>query len=224
MNSLQIKKLLLAENNIDIRNFNNDFLLIRSEDSNSLMSLGSAIFEMKYHFVQEVIVAEREICLALNDAFIEEDIDKLRGLNKLPIHESIEVELPVFFNDHEDWNEVESISGLSKNEFIERIANTTFKVQMFGFLPGFIYLDGLDKNLHIPRKAIPSKYVEANSIAIGGQYLGLYPLDSPGGWHVIGKTPVSILELNKLPPVSVNLGDRVKIKVIDKESYKRMKG
>ena len=93
---------------------------------------------------------------------------------------------------------------------------------MFGFLPGFIYLDGLDASLHVPRKTIPSKYVKANSIAIGGKYIGLYSIDSPGGWQVIGQTPISILEIPQLPPVEMNLGDRIKLKAIDATEFENI--
>lgn len=214
---------MLAENKMDITHFNNDFLLIRSEDKDRLLSLGRAIFQMKYHFVDEVIVSETEICLALNGSFKEEDIKQLSLLETSPKRVIEEVEIPVFFDDHEDWNEVQRISGLTKDEVVKRITETRLTVQMFGFLPGFVYLDGLHQDLHIARKASPSKYVEANSFAIGGQYLGFYPVDSPGGWHIIGKTPLNVLEVNKLPPVALNLGDVVKIIAIDKGGYDRMK-
>ena len=75
----------------------------------------------------------------------------------------------------------------------------------------------------MPRKANPEKYVAANSLAIGGKYLGLYALDSPGGWNVIGKTPISMLQIPNLPPVAVNLGDKIKLQAISASEYEALK-
>ena len=93
---------------------------------------------------------------------------------------------------------------------------------MFGFLPGYIYFDGLEKSLQVPRKAIPAKYVESNSIAIGGKYLGLYSIESPGGWFVIGRTPIPILEIPKLPPVALNLKDEIILHPILQLEYEQL--
>ena len=90
---------------------------------------------------------------------------------------------------------------------------------MFGFLPGFIYLEGLNPSMHVPRKTIPSKYVKANSIALGGKYVGLYSIDSPGGWHVVGQIPISILKFTQLPPVEMNLGDKIVLHPIDQIEF-----
>jgi KipI family sensor histidine kinase inhibitor len=214
----------LTKNRIDIKNFNNDFLLIRSEDKDVLPSLGDTILQHAYDFVEEVIVAESEICIALSQSFEQEDIEKLKILQSTGQRGKKVIEVLVFFSNHDNWDDVERISGITKGEIIERICKTKFNARMFGFLPGFIYMDGLDADLHIPRKAVPSKYVEANSIAIGGKYLGLYPLDSPGGWHVIGKTANPLLDMTNLPPSGVNLGDEIRIVAIDEKKYKRLKG
>jgi KipI family sensor histidine kinase inhibitor len=128
-------------------------------------------------------------------------------------------QLPVYFTEHDDWSAVMATSGCSKNNIIEKLTATEYTIAMFGFLPGFIYLAGLDPALHVPRKTVPSKYVKANSVAIGGKYLGLYALDSPGGWHVIGQTPVSILQMPQLPPVPLHPGDRLQICSISKAAF-----
>ena len=130
--------------------------------------------------------------------------------------------LPIYFNDHEDWKNVELVIGFSKTEIIEKLVRTELSISMFGFLPGFMYLSGLDSSLHVPRKTVPSKYVKANSIALGGKYVGLYSIDSPGGWHVIGQIPISILNTSQLPPVDMNLGDLIKLDPIDKEEFENL--
>jgi len=93
---------------------------------------------------------------------------------------------------------------------------------MFGFLPGFVYMNGLDKNLHTPRKSTPSKYIAANSLAIGGSYLGIYSLPSPGGWHVVGKLACPIINLPNVPPILISENHKLKIESIDAKSYQAL--
>lgn len=205
-----------------IKNFNNDFLILKSENQSYLAEIGKSIFERKLDFVDEVIVTEVEICLKLNQNFRE---SKLKLLQKFKLGEESKknsYQLPIYFNDHEDWENVESVTGFSKIEIIEKLVSTELSISMFGFLPGFMYLSGLDPSLHIPRKNIPSKYVQANSIALGGKYVGLYSIDSPGGWHVIGQIPISILKTTQLPPVDMNLGDQIKLQPIDKVEFENL--
>ena len=197
---------------LNIKNYNNDFLIIKSDKE--LQQIGKAIFEQNFYFVTEVIVTEKEVCVQLNDLFEVEKLDLFHNLQFTKKGTSKTYELPVYFTNHEDWKRVEAVTGFSKKAIIEKLISTEFSIAIFGFLPGFLYLDGLDESLHVPRKAVPSKYVEANSIAIGGQYLGLYSVESPGGWNVIGKVDVSILDLSSIPPVKMNLGDKIKLKVI----------
>ncbi|MFK7948794.1 MAG: carboxyltransferase domain-containing protein [Saprospiraceae bacterium] len=201
---------------MNITNYNNDFLIIKSD--NQLQQIGKAIFEQKFNFVTEVIVTEKEICVKLNRHFESSKIDVFHNLSLTQKSVSKTYELPVYFTNHEDWKRVEVVTGFSKNAVIEKLISMEFSIAMFGFLPGFLYLDGLDESLHIPRKAVPSKYVEANSIAIGGKYLGLYSVESPGGWNVIGKIDTSILDLETIPPVKMNLGDKIRLKEIKKSA------
>ena len=219
-----MKSLRLNNTEIKVTNYHDDFLLLTATDGKPLTQIGHAIFEQKPDFADEVIVTETEICLKLNQNFHSE---KLRQLGNIlsktqtafsapQIHT-----IPVYFQTTEDWKTVENHTGLSKTQIIEKLTHTTFSLAVFGFLPGFLYLDGLDKSLHIPRKTVPAKYTEAGSVALGGKYLGLYSIDSPGGWHIIGKTPLSVLRKGKLPPVLLHPGDEVRIEAIDKAEYER---
>ncbi|MFD1314371.1 carboxyltransferase domain-containing protein [Namhaeicola litoreus] len=206
----------------EINNFNNDFLLVRSKNTSDLAQLGKTVFKQKFDFVDEVIVTEMEVCIKVNHLFSSSHLDHLKNIeyDKFDRHQTYQV--PVLFTDHDDWKEIESFTGFNKSEIISKLLQSEFSVAMFGFLPGFTYLNGLDKNLQVPRKAVPAKYVEANSLAIGGKYLGLYAIDSPGGWHVIGKTPISLLEIESLPPISINPGDRIVLNEIDQTEFKSM--
>ena len=209
---------------LEIKNYNDDFLILKSENKLELTHIGKTIFQKEFGFIDEVVVTEFEICLKLNKNFNKSKIELLQKLRdeKKESQKQTDYKLPIYFFNHKDWQEIILKISLSKKEIIEKLLIANFSIAMFGFLPGFIYLRGLDKSLHIPRKAIPSKYIEANSIAVGGKYLGLYSISSPGGWHVIGKTPISILTISHLPPISINLGDTVKLHSIDKIKYEKL--
>ena len=212
----------MAKPILDIKNYNNDFLILKSKDQTYLAKIGKSIFSKKLDFVEEVIVTPSEVCLKLNNNFEESKMEFLHQLEQNEIAQSKIYQLPIYFNDHEDWESVKEVTGFSKEEFIGKLVATKFSIAMFGFLPGFIYLEGLDPSLHVPRKTIPSKYVKANSIALGGKYVGLYSIDSPGGWHVVGQIPISILEIPQLPPVKMNLGDQIFLHPIDQIEFENI--
>ena len=93
---------------------------------------------------------------------------------------------------------------------------------MIGFLPGFPYLGGMNKRLNTPRLTNPRVKIEAGSIGIGGEQTGIYPLASPGGWQIIGKTPSKLYDKNREPISLINPGDWVKFIPITLQEYKEM--
>jgi KipI family sensor histidine kinase inhibitor len=206
----------------EINNFNNDFLLVRSTNISALADFGRTIFERKLDFIDEVIVTEIEVCIKINHLFSLSKIDLLKNFDFKEITTERLYQIPVYFSDHEDWKSIEIFTGFKKSQIIAKLIHSEFSVAMFGFLPGFTYLNGLDKDLRIPRKTVPAKYVEASSLAIGAKYLGFYAIDSPGGWHVIGKTPISIMQILSIPPISFNLRDRIKLKEIDLNEFNNL--
>ena len=207
---------------IKIDNFGKEFLLITAEDSTKIPQIGSAIFRRKFNFVDEVIVTEVEICLKVNDSFSPYKMAELNLLDYGEVLTTKSYDLPVYFGRDLDWAEIVSYSGFEKEQYISELVKSKLNIAMFGFLPGFMYIDGMASRLHVPRKKVPSKYVEANSIAIGGKYLGIYSLDSPGGWHVIGKTPLTMVSFEGSIPTILNPGDRIKIKSIGQTEFERL--
>lgn len=108
------------------------------------------------------------------------------------------------------------------NEVIALHSSATYRLHFFGFLPGFPYLNGLPEQLHTPRKPVPDRSVDAGSVAIGGKQTGIYPQNSPGGWHVIGRSPISLFDLEKDPPVFATPGDLWRFEPIDADEMERM--
>ncbi|WP_299899265.1 5-oxoprolinase subunit PxpB [uncultured Aquimarina sp.] len=100
--------------------------------------------------------------------------------------------------------------SMSVDEIISLHTTPLYTIHFIGFLPGFLYLSGLDKKLITPRKSNPSRFVEKGSVAIGGNQTGIYPSNSPGGWHVIGRTLLSFFDVNSDPCCFATPGDRIK--------------
>jgi KipI family sensor histidine kinase inhibitor len=106
------------------------------------------------------------------------------------------VDIPVSY-DGPDLGRVAAQRGLSPQEVIALHAAPVYRVQILGFSPGFPYLTGLDPKLHVPRMATPRAKVPAGSVAIGGEHTGIYPVATAGGWHLIGRTTVELMDLNR---------------------------
>lgn len=105
-------------------------------------------------------------------------------------------------------------TGLSEAEVIARHAAGRYRVAMLGFAPGFPYLLGLDPRLAMPRRADPRARVPAGSVAIGGAQTGIYPEALPGGWQLIGRTPLGLFDMRATPPSRLQPGDRVRFEAI----------
>lgn len=104
-------------------------------------------------------------------------------------------------------------------EIIELHSNTNYTVYGIGFLPGFLYLGGLNERLYIPRKSTPRLEVPKGAVAIGGNQTGIYPQNSPGGWNIIGKTPVKLFNVKNKKPCVFKPGDEVRFIPIPKEEF-----
>lgn len=130
-------------------------------------------------------------------------------------------EIPVCYNIQFgiDLRDMSENLNLSVNEIIELHSKMDYTVYFIGFLPGFLYLGGLDERLHIARKETPRLRVNKGSVAIGGHQTGIYPMQSAGGWHIIGSTPVPLFDLKKEPPCFAKSGDKIKFSPVSFEEY-----
>lgn len=111
---------------------------------------------------------------------------------------------------------------LSPDELIRRHVAPRYEVRAIGFLPGFPYLAGLDPSLHLPRKSTPRAAVPAGSVAIGGAQTGIYPLDSPGGWHLLGRTPLNLFTPHLPSPTLLQPGDHLRFTPITLDDFHRL--
>jgi len=126
--------------------------------------------------------------------------------------ESRFIEIPVVYGKEAgpDLGEVARHAGLSEKQVVELHASVDYVVWFLGFQPGFPYLGGLPEQLHTPRRGEPRLQVPAGSVGIGGQQTGIYPLASPGGWQLIGLTPLALFDAHREEPVLLRPGDTVR--------------
>ena len=136
-------------------------------------------------------------------------------------YESQLITIPVCYDSvyAPDMEALATAKGLSRQEVIELHSNTDYLLHMLGFSPGFLYLGGLNPLLVYPRKAIPTARVPAGSVGIGGNQTGIYPQETPGGWHIIGRTPISLFNANWASPCVAQPLDKVRFKSIDSREF-----
>jgi len=134
------------------------------------------------------------------------------------------VEIPVCYDAEfgPDLQDVATDTNLSVEEVVRLHASATYLVYFLGFSPGFGYMGGLPEKLRTPRLATPRIRVLAGSVGIAGEQTGIYPVDSPGGWRLIGRTPVRMFDATANPPTRLQPGDVVRLAPISRASYERM--
>jgi inhibitor of KinA len=121
-----------------------------------------------------------------------------------------------------DLNLVTEHTKLSEREIVNLHSKGEYRVACIGFVPGFPFLAGLPKNLATPRRDVPRKEIPPGSVGIGGTQTGIYPLRSPGGWNLIGRTPLRLFDPTKNPPTLLRPGDRVRFRIITREEFESL--
>jgi len=130
------------------------------------------------------------------------------------------VEIPVAYGgeDGPDLEEVAALTGHTAEEVVAIHAGAEYLVYFLGFSPGFPYLGGLPESIAAPRLETPRRRVAAGSVAIGGRQTGVYPMASPGGWRIIGRTALRLFDVAADPPVLLRMGDHVRFVPMQKGS------
>lgn len=121
-----------------------------------------------------------------------------------------------------DLNEMAKSRNLSKEEIIQLHSSAIYDVHFIGFLPGFLYLGGLPEEIHFKRKATPRQKIIKGAVGIAGGQTGIYPRESPGGWNIIGNSPLDFFDVNQDRPCFANAGDRLQFVAVDKSAYEKI--
>lgn len=133
------------------------------------------------------------------------------------------IEIPVCYDNEFgfDLEEVSRRAGLRPDEVVDLHSGAKYRVHCVGFIGGFPFLGGLPPKISTPRRENPRKEIPAGSIGIGGKQTGIYSIKSPGGWNIIGRTPLRMFDPQKNPPVLLQTGDRVRFRPITREEFER---
>jgi len=189
--------------------------------------INAAIACDKIQGVLECVPTFRSLAVMFDPLRIHPDqlIEDLRNLDSANLHETSSVGktlyLPVHYGGESgpDLESVATMTGQDEQRVIDLHQETAFTVYMLGFLPGFAFLGDTPPELHLARRSEPRVRVPAGSVAIAMQLTGIYPWDSPGGWHILGKCPVPLFDGTLNPPAIFSAGDTVRFQNIDQYEF-----
>lgn len=156
----------------------------------------------------------------------QEFLAQLKNIKLQPMELSpIIWQVPVCYDPEygQDLNALSESKNLSPTELIQLHTEPVYRIHFFGFLPGFFYLNGLPPLLHSPRKSVPLLAVPPGSVAIGGSHTGIYPMQSPGGWHLIGRSPLAFFDSKQPIPVWAKPGEQIKFVPISATQFRNWK-
>jgi len=133
-------------------------------------------------------------------------------------------QIPVCYNQKFglDLAEIAKTKNLSVEEVVELHTAPSYLIYFLGFQPGFLYLGGLNTQIHMPRKSNPRLRVQKGSVGIGGEQTGVYPQDSAGGWNILGKSPINFFDITKPQPCFAQAGDRIQFVSVDVETFEQI--
>ena len=203
---------------------------ISEQTHKKILTLITYLIHNPIHGVVNIHPGYSSILFSLNKmANIDETIQAVE--NSLDVVQNSEqpkeklVEVPVLYggNYGNDIQRVVQFSKLSEGEIIQRHQSGNYLVYFLGFSPGFPYIGGMDQELTTPRLQTPRKRVPQGSVAIAGGQTGIYPFPSPGGWNLIGRTPIEIFNLSSPQNSLIQMGDMVQFKSISKDEYDQLK-
>lgn len=222
--------------NLKYSKFNRSSILIewqQSIDQNILRdilkfkkSINSHYFKLKVEVINtytSILIIYDFTIDNFNDEFLTLK-ELYSSLNTIQNFDSKLWEIPVCYDDSfgPDLIQYSVTKKMSKSEIIDCHTRNLYTVYFLGFLPGFLYLGGLDPKLNLARKKSPSLNVKKGSVAIGGYQTGIYPQDSPGGWHVIGNSPVELFNPKQSLPCKILPGDKIRFYQISKTDHERI--
>lgn len=159
-----------------------------------------------------------DICKILEPTLQESVMDSANELVTI-------VEIPTVYGGEfgPDLGFVASHNHISEAEVVSIHSGTDYLVYMLGFIPGFTYLGGMDPRIATPRLSSPRTLIPAGSVGIAGEQTGTYPSDSPGGWQIIGRTPLTMYDMSKKQAALLRAGDYVRYVPIDENEFHRIK-
>lgn len=196
----------MLQNIQDFKNSINDFYIKSKVEINHTYNSLLIIYDMVIDNVNDAFLELKSLYNQLED--------KKKSKQRL-------WEIPVCYDDKFgiDLEQFSRAKKLSKSEIIQLHSSQIYTIFFTGFLPGFLYLGGLDNSLHLDRKSTPNLNIKKGAVGIGGKQTGIYPQNSPGGWHIIGNSPINFFDVKSDNPCFAKAGEKIKFVPISISKY-----
>jgi len=203
-----------------IHDYGDQALLIDVDDTADALAWCDAVRRAELPGVVEIVPAARTVLLVLagpqHQGVTRNRLDGLPvpRAETTPADRRTDVTIDVVY-DGDDLAEVARLTGLSPDRIVAAHTAAPMRVGFGGFAPGFAYLVGGDERLHVPRRAEPRTKVPAGSVGLAGEFSGVYPRESPGGWQLIGRTDAVLWDVDRDPPALLVPGSWVQFRAVD---------
>jgi KipI family sensor histidine kinase inhibitor len=203
---------------VKVRAFGDAALLVELDDLDAVLGLAAAVHAERPDGVLDVVPAARTLLLVVEpgtalDA-VKRQVTTLSSASGAPVEANAEpVDIPVTY-DGPDLAEVARLTGLDEEGVVAAHTGTPWRIAFGGFAPGFAYLTGGDPRLQVPRRDEPRTTVPAGAVGLAGEYSGVYPRPSPGGWQLIGRTDTVLWDADRDPPALLTPGGTVTFRAL----------
>ncbi|MBP3729286.1 MAG: 5-oxoprolinase subunit PxpB [Lachnospiraceae bacterium] len=222
----QVRFLLTGDTSLSVE-FGNE---IKESINHDIRAYKIALEKAEIPGIVEMVPTYRSLMVHYNPRMIrngelKEKLEKLLSeMGDIEIPPSPVLEIPVLYGGEmgPDLPFVAENAGLSEEEVIRIHSSTEYLIYMLGFTPGFTYLGGMSDKIATPRLQQPRVKIPAGSVGIAGSQTGIYPIDSPGGWQLIGRTPLKMYDPNRETPILPEAGQYMKFYPIDQAEYDRI--
>lgn len=209
-----------------------EFGNIISEDLNKkIRAVTTLIEDRRIDGIDEVVPTYRSLMIHYNPLLIDyeelvrilEDIEE--NINNVELPPPQTIEIPVLYGGQygPDIQNVADYNNLRVEEVIQLHTSGKYLIYMLGFTPGFPYLGGMDKRIACPRLSSPRTKIPAGSVGIAGEQTGIYPMESPGGWQLIGRTPLDLFNPARENPILLKAGNYIVFRSIEEAEYMNIK-
>lgn len=203
------------------RDYGDQALLLEFDSTADVLAWTATLTAAQLLGVIDIVPASRTILIKLADPRYQAPTRQRLGSLRLqpgsaPVRPvgPVDVTIDVVY-DGADLNEVASLTGLTPDQVVAAHTGTPWQVGFMGFAPGFAYLVGGDARLQVPRRAEPRTSVPPGAVALAGEFSGIYPRQSPGGWQLIGRTDAVLFDVDREPPALLTPGTWVQFRAID---------
>jgi KipI family sensor histidine kinase inhibitor len=203
---------------------------IKEEINKLVRSMSYAINNKNIKGIIEIIPTYRSISIQYNplEITIGDLIERLKeiyaNIDSIQLPPAKVIEIPTVYGGEygPDIEFVSQYNNISTDEVIKFHTSVDYLIYMLGFTPGFTYLGGLPREIETPRLKTPRTKIPAGSTGIAGKQTGIYPIESPGGWQLIGRTPLKLYDPKRNPPIILNAGDYLRFISIGEKEYKEI--